>query len=721
MKDSLDFRTGKAFSLPVRSLLDRLSGRQTGRLFKITVNSVAGLRSRLGEIIDRVDIVSFDIFDTLFERDVDPPDKVKEVVARCVSEVLWQSHGIERTAPDLMNLRDSVELELRQKAADAGKDFECSYDDIVRRMVVRLLGRFDEDLFNRMRKREIEVEDEVLSLKPGIGELLAWLREKGKTVIAVSDMYLDREHIEQLLELKGILRFFDRVYVSSEMSICKYSGQLFKHVLASEQIPPDRMIHIGDNRISDHRVPKRLGINTIHLHDQEHLRRKYVLKTYDRIAAGNRYWRGRHLLQLIRPAESSDFFYQYSYSFLGPVYLAFVYGVVEEIRRHRIPAAFFLAREGELFLRIFQTVAPHLLGEDRLPATSYVYLTRKSTALAAAYRGLTREKAGIALYNPKQQGLLSIFNVFGLPPDEFAGIAARHGFTEVAKPIHDPHDRDFAALLADPEFQRRVTAHAQVQRDLLGRYLEQSGFFSARSVAFVDIGWNATIQKFIQDAFAERPDYPRVHGLYLGFCNGMKHDFDSGKNTVRGVLYDEGRNDPAEKTLMRFEEVFEEGARALHPTTVGYRENPATGLIEPVFKDDTALDRKAEILHNEKITRIQRGAIDFAAEFLRAVDLTGYTFGDIRPFILTLIERCIAFPDAGETDHLMNLTHSEDFGYDNVMDFSSDRIESVRTAMNPVRLIDKIDSSNWPYGTARSSGIPGLNLILRLYDLVRRS
>jgi predicted HAD superfamily hydrolase/glycosyltransferase involved in cell wall biosynthesis len=720
IRSSLSFKLGGIITYPLKVLRDKAMLRNTAKPFNISVVSMAELNSRLEKIINAVDVVSFDIFDTLFERDIEPPDKVKEAVARCIADMLKYTYDLNLSHSDLLELRSAVERQLRQQASSAGKDYECRYSDIVREMVMRILGRYDEDLFSQIIEKEIEVENEVLYVKEGIVELIERLKSNGKRVIAISDMYLDKEHIHKIMKSKSIDHLFDNVYMSSEMSLCKYSGRLFKLVLAKENILPRQLLHIGDTRTSDHKVPLKLGIGTIRFVDKEHLRKKYILKAYNKLAASNAYWRGRHLLQLIRlPDKKGDYFYNYGFSFLGPVYATFIYGVIGAVKKHQIKNVFFIAREGELFLRLFKIIAPHFLKESEMPETKYACLTRKSTALASVYKGLSHEKAMIALYNPKQEGLYSIFNVFGLPQDRLSQLTEEHGFNEIKKPIYDWNDKRLKSLLLDDRFQSKVIACARKDRRVLEKYLTQMGFFNDHKIAFVDVGWNATIQKFLQDAFMGREDYPHIYGLYLGFRDGIHQNIDGEKNTILGVLYDKRRHDPTEQPFSRFEELFEEAARAAHPTTIGYREDLETGVVEPIFKDSNASDRIAELLHNEKIEQVQRAVVDFSKEFIRAVKLTGYSFEEIKPFILTLVERCVVFPTAEEVNQLMNLTHAEDFGCDNIMDFNADRIDSLKTVFYPPKLLNKIKRSNWSYGTARSSRVPGINLLVRVYELLR--
>jgi len=719
LKNSYSFRIGRMITAPLRILATKVPQRNTSNPIKTTVTGTNELHIKLDEIIGGIELVSFDIFDTIFERDIDPPDKVKEIAARYLSEKLLDAYKISCSPNELLKLRDDAELELRHKALSLGRDFECRYSDIVKEMVTKILGKYDAELATTIMRQELDIEDKVLYVKKGMIEILEWLKNKGKRIIAISDMYLDREHIQEIFRKKSLHHFIEDIYVSSELSMCKYSGNLFKHVLMEEQVLPAQMLHIGDNISSDHRMPSKFGINTIYLKDKAHLRKKYILKTYNKLASDNPYWRGRHFLQLIRPAlEKNTFFYNFGFSFLGPVYSTFIYGLIEDIKRNNLKTLYFIAREGELFLRIFQLFAPHFLKENQIPFTKYIYLSRKSTALASLYKGLSHEKAILPLYNPKQQGLYSLCNVFSMPHHEFAEKAREYGFPDIKTPIHNINDERFKLFLNDKWVQETVFKYAQKDKGLLEEYLTQIGFFSNSRVALVDIGWNATIQKFLQDAFIERADYPYVYGFYLGFRNGMMHRFDETKNTIIGVLYDERLNNPAEKIMNRFEEIFEEGARALHPTTIGYKKNIETGVLEPIFKDDLATDRITEISFNGKIEELHRGVLDFSEEFIRAADLTGYNFQDIKPFILTMIERLVAFPNAEEANNLMNLKHAEDFGYENVMDFNNDKINSIGTILKPNQFIKKIRQSNWAYGTAQSSRIPGITLALRLYDLL---
>ncbi|KWT91072.1 HAD-IA family hydrolase [Candidatus Magnetominusculus xianensis] len=685
------------------------------------------LRTAIEKLTGSVDIISFDVFDTLFEREIEPPEKVKEAAARALSQYLSDTHGLKYSPHELYSLRNLTETRLRQLSGAEGKDTECSFTAIASEMAREIASEAPGDIGSKIQRQiikfDIDIEKDVIYIKEGMREILQWLKSLNKRIIATSNMYLDKEHFREIFKDKGIDGYFDKIYVSSENGLGKHSGKLFDYVLHKEGVPPERMLHIGDHIEADYKVPLRMGIKAIRLYDISHLKKKNILLNYNALASKNPYWRGRYVLQLIRPNqtnhESGDFYYNYGYSFLGPIYAAFVYGVVEEIKRHEIKKAFFISREGELFLNIFKLFAPALLTKNETPTTDYVYLTRKSTALASLCKGLPLDKALLGLCNPAQKGLYSILNVFGLYHSDIAALSGKYGFHNIEEPIWNYNDPRIADMIADEEFQRLVRKYAGADRDKLERYLNQLNFFGSDKTAFVDIGWSASIQKFLQDTFMPREDYPHVYGLYFGFSNLGQYTFDETKNTITGVLLDQRRGSAIEQIFARFEELFEEGARSLQPTTVGYKINPQTGMAEPVFKDEKEHDRAVELLNNDMIQAMKDGAIDFSREFLRSILLTGCTFDDIKPFIMTTAERCIAFPTKEEMSCLFKIKHAEDFGSKSVTDFSSDRADSPAIIFNPARFKAAVKKSNWRYGTVKSMGIPGINLLLRYYDIIR--
>ena len=687
------------------------------------VDGFHSLFKYLKDLTHKADVVSLAVFDTVLGRYLEPPEKLEEVVCGKLTKKLKNIYEIDLSPNDLRQLRRGVELKSANSRGERRRSLPPPLSGVVKEVVLRASRVHRKELYNDLVRFELEFLDKLLYVREGIAEILQWLSSNEKRVIALVETHLDKDCLKELFARKSLSSTFDGIYASSNFPAAKNTAEFFQCVLESESIAPHQLLHIGNDKRVDYKIPKKMGINSIYVNDLSFKNKKRILRTYHQLARNNPYWRGRHLLQLIGSSNNSEnFYYNYGFSFLGPVFSTFIHGVVELVKKYKIEQVFFLAREGELFLKIFEIFTPYFFEKDSLPILTYAYVSRKSVGLAALHKGMSLKQALLPpLNNPKHRGLLSILLAYTLPPEEFRETAAKHGFDKIDRRFQGPQDHEkLKSLLGDQAFQEAVISRALPHRELVERYLGQLGFFRQEKVAVVDVGWLASIQKLIQDAFIDRGDYPHVYGLYMGFRSSPVHGFDEEKNTIIGILGERHYQRPDCNGLFVFQQIFEQSARAFHPTTVGYRENEETNQIEPVLKKDSAPDRMAEIAQDSQIRELQEGMIDFSIEYVKAVKITGYSSNDIKSFIATLIERCMVFPTKSEVRGILSLRHSEDFGTDDVMDWPRDNVEGKFTVFNPKKLLTRIRNSHWPYGTALSTGIPGLNLVVRLYSLVKQ-
>ena len=676
------------------------------------VNNFAEVALRLKTLGAEVDLISFDIFDTLLERHVDPPDAVKLLAAQRTAAI-FSTGGKVVTPEALLAARNLSETALRRKAQDAGFDPECAFTDIAGEVAHSLAPGKEETLFSALVEGELAAEREALYPKAGVIELLSALKKQGFRIVAISDMYLDGSLILRLFRYFGLDQLVDCIYVSSDLKLGKYSGRLFRHVLETEGVAPERLVHVGDHPHSDFATPRSMGICALHLFDSANLQRRQTIRTLYWLGERNVFWRGEHLLALIPPGVAGNFHYRYGYDQLAPIFCGFMLGLLEELRRSAIDKVFYLAREGDLFRLLHDKLAP-LIAADAPPA-EYLYVSRKAVFLPASWRGLSRRYLDAVLCNPRQKGLFSVANALGIPPEVFTGVARRFDLDGVTQPIHGWSTAKFARLIADEEFQKIIIHHATPARQLLRRYLDQEGFFGKQRVALVDIGWNGTIQCALQETFREEQDFPETTGFYLSFNDGLKYGLD--QEEAKGILYDCRTSPITHNVFALFEELFENSARALHGTTIGYRET-VSGLMVPELRSDDASDRCAERAYDDRAMDLRRGILDFADAFAKAVRLTAYVFDDIKPAILAHAERCVVYPSPEETERLLEIVHTEDLGSDSVMSFSEYHLPGPTILLRPKRFLRLLRTSNWKYGTARTLRLPGTNYFLRRIELL---
>ncbi|MEW8686398.1 MAG: glycosyltransferase [Candidatus Thiodiazotropha sp.] len=712
---STSYRLGNKIVRPInrlRNLVIRLRGRNSHRIYDIEQTRAVILENR-----NRLKAVSFDIFDTLLARVIEPPEAVQLAVCREVAALLGGDHSEQ----SVWLARQQAENRLRAASREMNGDGECHFDELVDDWVKALNAEMPSDrLAYRIHRIELEMESLALYLKPQIVELLAWIRGLGLKVIAASDMYLGERHIKEILADKGVLAHLDELHVSSESGLCKHSGKLFQHILATHGWHADELLHIGDNPISDSQALLMQGGTGLHLHEKgELMRRAEQSLDHDMCRYGGPWpgiWFSRiYDALLTQQADNSGkgFFYRYGRHRLGPLFNIYMAGLIEAVRRDAIDKLYFVARDGF----IFQQLYPLWKGEQD-PQGDYLYASRKTIMAASISDGMRLDQARMALFNPKQQGLLSILKTFGLQYSEFEVFAHRYGFMEMNEPLPDHQDSRLRDFLADKQVQAKIKAHGAQCRDHLERYLEQLGFFSHKAIAFVDIGWNGTIQKYLKRAFGHRPDFPKMSGYYFAFVGKIHKEFGE-DNRVHGLLYDANSDPEAFKTAADFEELFEQGARALEATTLGYADDD--GTLSPVLKQDDARDRMAEIRCNESIGQIHAGVLSATQAFIDAQRLTGLRFDRLRPYGFALLERAIVYPTREEIEQITGLAHSEDFGHENILNLKSPPIRFGGLLLHPRAVWHNLMMAPWKAAMFADLPTNIWNFMFRVLKVIRHS
>ena len=188
-------------------------------------------------LINSCSIISFDIFDTLIIR----------------PEVNEPSYVFDLVHPD-----DPSFKEKRLEAARISR-LEAESKGLEERKLCEIykhLPGYDE-------KDEINAELKVCKANKPALAFFNKVKESGKRIIIISDMYLSCSTISTLLQNCGYNLDGVNVYVSSEYALTKRSGNLFKKVLELEGVKANEVLHIGDNLRSDVIRPRLIGMKSV--------------------------------------------------------------------------------------------------------------------------------------------------------------------------------------------------------------------------------------------------------------------------------------------------------------------------------------------------------------------------------------------------------------------------------------------------------------------------
>ncbi len=205
--------------------------------------------------IEKNDVISFDIFDTLLVRPTWNPEDVFLTVQDYANSIIQPIDYIE-----FVELRKNAEQIARDRKHKKTNSYEITYSEIY-----KVLG----EIFPFSQKHlamicEFEIKTEKKFLKPRLSalSLLKYALVKSKEVIFTSDMYYGQYELRNFLSNLEIDLSDIKIFVSSEYNTSKYSGGLFEEI--KKQYPHKSILHIGDNYQVDYCNAVKAGLNAFH-------------------------------------------------------------------------------------------------------------------------------------------------------------------------------------------------------------------------------------------------------------------------------------------------------------------------------------------------------------------------------------------------------------------------------------------------------------------------
>lgn len=283
----------------------------------------------------KYDVISFDIFDTLILRSLNNPADLFAFIG----EIL----GIY----NFTNLRQKCESEMRQIHLSEGKSTEVTLADIYNRL--EYYSGIDPQMGQRL---ELEKEKEVCFANPYMYEVFQILHSAGKRIFAVSDMYLPKKQMQELLKKCGYDHFED-VLVSCDYYCNKSSGGLFK-VLKGKIGSNSSIIHIGDNWNADIKGAEKENIDSRYYTSCRNLGNVHrcagmsvmIKSAYDGILNTT----------LHNGSQQYSMAWEYGFCYGGLVCLGFTNWIYSQAKQDGIDKLLFAARDGYIIKKIYDSL-----------------------------------------------------------------------------------------------------------------------------------------------------------------------------------------------------------------------------------------------------------------------------------------------------------------------------------------------------------------------------
>lgn len=584
-------------------------------------------------------IRSFDVFDTCLCRAACEPSDVFRRIAENLAGRLPAALPAAEWIEDFVAARSEAERRARANTEAEEITLEALW--------VRLVAMLPPGSVYVGAGMALELEAERNALGPiaSTQAAVARYRAEGCRIVFVSDTYLPASFVREILRHHGFLAGDDGLYVSSDVGRTKLTGNLFRHVIASEKCASAQLHHTGDNPISDVQVPRTIGIRAELFRSSTPDRLETALAAQDpvsrrawrRTAATIRFHRLTRVGGAPGPAENLV------RNFLGPLLCVHAWWLLTSAHCDGIRHLYFAARDARLSYQVARSLAG-----DHFPdiACSYLQVSRRAL-LPASITELTAEGLPWLLRRYEAPTLPILLEKIGLPLEQFASHwRQRRPAWHFATPLARADLGLFWELLQSDPIATQVLAHARIRRANALRYFERMGLLDSTPAALVDLGWYLTCQRALNEICAPARKGPPLAGYYLG----LKQDRLSGREAgpATALFREHAPDQPAAKHLdwlrTRINLLEHIVGMADHGTVEEYS---AAG--EP---------RHASVVaaaENEKAFRDIANALDkYLAAHGGDWRELGENSGEAKPFLAHLIDSFFRAPDR---DALHSITH----------------------------------------------------------------
>lgn len=276
--------------------------------------------------------ISFDIFDTLLLRPFASPKDLFEFLGKKIGD-----DGFAK-----------ARIKAEELARQETNEEEISFDDIY---------TYIDAKYKDVKQLEVDSEEQLLQPNQEAKEAFDLARRLNKDIYIISDMYLDKNFIEKLLEKKGFAGY-SKLYVSSFYKKTKRTGTLFRQFICDNKLSESDVLHIGDNEWSDYRICVKLGLNAYHYInnvDKHKVEDKRLVDLYSTKSLSRSLLIGLNNIGL---HNCTEYWERIGFNFAGPVTYFFAKWIYEKSKEINATDILFIGRDGFYLQQVFKLFEP---------------------------------------------------------------------------------------------------------------------------------------------------------------------------------------------------------------------------------------------------------------------------------------------------------------------------------------------------------------------------
>lgn len=539
----------------------------------------SGAMPRLGELIHSIEnysYISFDIFDTLLKRNVRNPADIFSLIQIKIGDLEDNFKEKRIEAEKRAREKNNNEITL--------KEIYDNYDAT-------------EPVKEKLKIAELSTEKACLIANPYMLEFFNYCKAH-KNVYIISDMYLPKSFIENVLKQNGITGY-KKLYVSCEEGKTKSNGSLFDLYIKQEAINPQEAIHIGDSWKSDYREPKRKGLSALHIprivkDDSDVFKGTQINLNYLNASINN------------RTKVNADPYFRFGYQKFGPFLWGYAKWIHDMLKKTNIKKVYFFSRDGFIMMKAF-----NLLYKKEDIEVHYLEVSRRSLRVPILHFNHSFETIMGMVSPSKMISLVSIFDCVGLDINNYNDLLKKYGFNK-----NEFFDRktilnNSALRKLYDDLSQDIENKSNEEYTELVKYLRQENVKGKFGI--VDIGWSGGMQRFLTETLDQLKITNDIYGYYIGVANYYIRNVKVIPNlNLNGYLFDFKNNKNAKDKRSSFVGLFE----TLFLEQAGSVKNYAMENDKVVAKRENyeyVIDGK-ETRELRSVRQVQKGALQFVED-----------------------------------------------------------------------------------------------------------
>lgn len=530
--------------------------------------------------IEKHEVVTFDVFDTLLKRPFRNADDLFLAIAE--------------QFPDI---KDFVK---QRKHAETAARKVCTHREVNLDEIYSVLERvYGKETCKKLKEIEIQTEIDTAILNLDIYPYYQKCLSSGKTIYIISDMYLPGTIISRILSKIGICGY-NKLYSSCDYRKTKWeNGDLFKYVIQENQLNPSNMLHIGDNKRADIDMAAKCGISTYQvLPDKGNSKRKYSFNGFISEDRKKIYsYRLKRFTEMTVPRNKSIAFSD-GYRLFGPILYFYVKSLKDFVEAESIDKVLFFSRDGYILQKAYKLI-------DEKMESQYFYISRKSVIIPLLYyTDSFKEFLGLYKSWPKNVKIKQILSRMGLEPELVCGDLKKYNLSQDDEIPFNELVMNQALKKFYVDIHAKTLQNAKSQKDLFLTYFLRS-VNKVNRFAIVDIGARCTIEKALKDLLGKNKIKSAFYTYYFRLENPNE------QTKLRRTCY---INTSMMNAVLRFCYMFlEVFLSAPHGTVLGYQKNENSDITP---KLDDFIYPKMHLENDcQAILDLQNGALEFVRNY----------------------------------------------------------------------------------------------------------